>query len=65
MISRDIEKLSAYSQLSLSLIQICRIDDDGDDSDGDDDGDDGDDDDDDGDDDDGQEADFVGQEARG
>ena len=42
MISRDIDKLSAYSQLSLSLIQICRIDDDGDDSDGDDD-DDGDD----------------------
>ena len=61
MISRDIDKLSAYSQLSLSLIQICRIDDDGDDSDGDDDGDDGDG----GDDDDGQEADFVGQEARG
>ena len=61
MISRDIDKLSAYSQLSLSLIQICRIDDDGDDSDGDDDGDDGNG----GDDDDGQEADFVGQEARG
>ena len=34
MISRDIDKLSAYSQLSLSLIQICRIDDDGDDDDG-------------------------------
>ena len=65
MISQDIDKLSAYSQLSLSLIQICRIDDDGDDSDGDDDDDDRDDDDDDGDDDDGQEADFVGQEARG
>ena len=46
MISRDIDKLSAYSQLSLSLIQICRIDDDVDDSDGDDDDDDGDDDDD-------------------
>ena len=61
MISQDIDKLSAYSQLSLSLIQICRIDDDGDDSDGDDDGDDGNG----GDDDDGQEADFVGQEARG
>ena len=55
MISWDSDKLSAYSQLSLSLIQICRIDDDGDDSDGDDDGDD----------DNGQEADFVGQEARG
>ena len=65
MISRDIDKLSAYSQLSLSLIQIRRIDDDGDDSDGDDDGDDGDGGDDDDDDDDGQEADFVGQEARG